>query len=136
LVRTIVVEFEGVRLEADMLENDAPKTCSAFWNLLPLNGMAKHCTMSGECIFLVDDRIQVPEHENRTSSVSQGEIFMAPHECLVVYGRKCFLSYLGQPFPENRFAVARKPEQLDQFEKVARRTLDIGARPISFARVD
>ncbi|MQA98344.1 MAG: DUF3830 family protein, partial [Streptosporangiales bacterium] len=39
---TITLERRGVSCVAELLEKDAPRTCEAVWNALPLGGDAYH----------------------------------------------------------------------------------------------
>jgi hypothetical protein len=135
LGRSFIIELDGVTLDAEMLDDKAPETCNAFWQILPFDDKALHCMMSGECIYVSNKCLPALEPENRTPYVSQGDILMAPNECVIVYGRRCFLvdSRTG-PLPANHFAIARRPEQLTAFEKVAKGTHELGARPISFRK--
>ncbi|MBI4552547.1 MAG: DUF3830 family protein [Candidatus Latescibacteria bacterium] len=65
---------EGVSVEAELLENEAPRTCQAIWDRLPFEGDAVHAIYSGsEIAFFIPDDLIV-EAENQTSRVIPGDV--------------------------------------------------------------
>jgi hypothetical protein len=136
VVRKIEIELEGVRVVATLLEDKAPKTSEAFWKILPLEADAKHCTLSGECVFFTHDKIPKVEPENHSPFVSQGDIVLSPdREIIIVHGRKCLLrTYTTIYHPSNHFAIIDHSENLEKFEKVAENLKNVGAKKIVFRR--
>lgn len=78
---------EGVSVEAELLENEAPRTCQAIWDRLPFESEAGHAIYSGSEVFLyIPDEIVI-EAENQTSRVLPGDVGYYHVPPGVVYGR-------------------------------------------------
>ena len=72
----ILLEFpdEQISATAELLEEEAPKTCQAIWELLPLEGEVVHGWYSGPEIFLnLDPDIQL-DVENATGRPLPGDV--------------------------------------------------------------
>ncbi|MHA1388934.1 MAG: DUF3830 family protein [Candidatus Thorarchaeota archaeon] len=102
---------------AIMNEKDAPKTCDAFWSVLPIELESLHSSWSGECLLVVPCGVDVRDinpQENQTIFVGPGEIalFTPVEELLVFYGR-------GQPRwrngPTPSTAFAKITQGLEEF---------------------
>lgn len=66
----------GVSAVADLLEEDAPATCDAIWNLLPLRVTAVHDIWSGhEVLAHLDEQIMVQPENVLTYIPMPGDIF-------------------------------------------------------------
>lgn len=67
--RTIefVSEQEGIRARAELLENDAPKTCALVWNMLPVTAYFQHAIYSGSELAMILPEFHEIESENATS---------------------------------------------------------------------
>ena len=78
-MRRIRISFPevGVAATADLLEEDAPKTCDAIWNLLPIRATALHDIWSGHQIFFFLKPAELVQYENvpRLLDVNPGDIF-------------------------------------------------------------
>jgi hypothetical protein len=138
----------------------APRSARAIWDVLPIRARLMHATSSGESVFfpldialdidLTDDakgasgvtpegvvvhneRLIIPENE--TCFVSQGDFVITPYKaCIAAYGRRAIIrSYVGD-LPSNAFAYMRDPDELDEFERVAKQTLAHGAKTIELRR--
>jgi hypothetical protein len=74
--RFIVLSFpdEDVSVEAELLEEQAPRTCAAVWENLPSAGLAKHGIYSGSEVYLTFEQPVVVEPENTTSRVIPGDV--------------------------------------------------------------
>ena len=60
---------------ADMLEDEAPKTCNLVWNMLPIKNNLIHGRYSGAEVFLLVDPPKIFVEENRTQLPLPGELF-------------------------------------------------------------
>ena len=96
-MKRIELEFEETEAIATgvLFEKEAPKTCEAFWNALPLENTMVHSSWSGESIIAHPCGVKMsPDspQENRTIFVGPGEIIMETRveELMIFYGR-------GQP---------------------------------------
>ncbi|MFH0848808.1 MAG: DUF3830 family protein [archaeon] len=78
-MRRIKISFPevGVEAKADLAESDAPKTCEAIWNLLPIKATALHDIWSGHQVFLFIEPTRIIEYENvsRLLDVNPGDLF-------------------------------------------------------------
>lgn len=113
----------------------APRTCSAFQKLLPLEGKIVHARWSGEALWvpLGDLDIGVPP-ENATSYPAPGTLLwysQALSECeiLLPYGACRFASAAGQ-LAGNPFLIVT--HGLDDLRKLGQTVLWQGARDVLF----
>ena len=120
---------------AHMEEEDAPKTCEAFKQVLPFHSKLIHARCSGEAnwIPLGDYNLGV-SFENATSHPAPGEILFYPGgysetEILFPYGAASFASKLGQ-LAGNHFLTIE--EGREQLREMGRSILWEGARDIIF----
>ena len=72
-IRLTFIE-EGVSVDAEMLEDEAPKTCQAVWDALPMEEDGIHAVYSGsEIAYFLSEDIVIPP-ENLTSRTLPGDI--------------------------------------------------------------
>lgn len=65
---------EGISVEAELLEDEAPETCRAIWERLPFEGDTVHAVYSGsEIAFFIPSDVII-EAENQTSRVIPGDV--------------------------------------------------------------
>lgn len=86
--KRMVITFvdEGVSAVAELLEDQAPKTCAAVIAELPQGGVAHHATYSGsEVAYIMKRDIPVPK-ENATIKVLPGDLCFARFDGGVHYG--------------------------------------------------
>ncbi|KYC51774.1 MAG: hypothetical protein AMQ22_01168 [Candidatus Methanofastidiosum methylothiophilum] len=120
------------------LEEDAPKTCSAFLKLLPYKNKIIHVRWSGEAVWipLGDFNLGVG-YENHTSHPSKGEILLYPGgisetEILLPYGSTCFSSKMGQLAGNHFLTIIEGKEKLPELGK---KVLWEGAQDIIFEKI-
>jgi hypothetical protein len=137
---------EGVSAVADLLEEEAPRTCEAVWQALPAAGPAHHATYSGsEGVFILPELLKV-EPENATTAVTPGDVaytWFAAGQCYGVeqdfselcwfYDRDSVPSMPEGPVPVSRFARLR--EGSEDFYRVSRRMRREGIKPFRVERV-
>jgi Protein of unknown function (DUF3830) len=132
---TLGSQFEFIaRLE----EEDAPKTCQAFSNLLPFQNKLIHACWSGEACWipLGDFNIGVG-FENHTSHPGAGQILLYPGgfsetEILFPYGSTCFASKVGQLAGNHFLTIVQGNEHL---KALGHKVLWEGAHDILFEKV-
>lgn len=76
MARRIRFEFpqDDVVARARLLEEDAPRTCEAIWEVLPVEGLARHGIYSGsEVLLFIPPEVQ-PPRENAISRVRPGDV--------------------------------------------------------------
>ncbi len=86
--RTIRLTFveERVSVDAELLEDEAPKTCQAVWDALPLEEEGIHAVYSGsEIAYFLSRDITIPP-ENLTSRTLPGDICYFRLEPGVMHG--------------------------------------------------
>jgi len=65
---------ENAHAVAELLWDQAPRTCEAVLSVLPFSGTSHHGIYSGsECVLLLDKVLRLPK-ENATSKVTKGQI--------------------------------------------------------------
>jgi hypothetical protein len=76
MARTLRLSFPdaGAECAAEMLDDDAPKTCEAVWRGLPLQGDTVHGMYSGPEIFVTADALADVEMENGVHRAQPGDI--------------------------------------------------------------
>ena len=124
---------------ARMEEEDAPKTCATFSQLLPFRNKIIHARWSGEAAWipLGDSPIGVG-YENHTSYPAPGQILLYPGgfsetEILFPYGGTHFASKLGQLAGNHFLTVVTGNEHL---REMGRLVLWEGAQDILFATME
>ena len=138
---------ENVSAIAELLEDDAPKTCEAVLSLLPQEGAAHHATYSGSEVVLILDRIIDVGQENATIMVIPGDvafttfeggkIFGFPDtfsEIAVFYARDAIPSMPNGPVPMNIFG--RITEGLEAFAEVSFKMRRSGVKPLFIEVID
>jgi hypothetical protein len=147
--RQIRLTFAGedVSAVADLLEEEAPRTCAAIWDALPAAGPAHHATYSGsECVFRLPELLKL-EPENASAEVVPGDVaytWFAAGQCYGVaedfseicwfYDRDAVPSMPEGPVPVSRFARIR--EGSDAFYRVCRRMRKEGIKALRVERVE
>ena len=113
---------EGEVIEAELLEEEAPRVCSRFRAVLPMDGTMVHAKFAGE-----ETIVMVPfftEQENPKLDVVAGDIGYYP-------GRQTICLFYGQtkPFGEVSY-FARVRSNLDGLARVGRKLLELGHVPV------
>lgn len=131
MVKKLEIKIDGSVFLATMLEDQAPKTCKAVLDLLPVEGEVFHATWSGDMLFLKCREIPAKlEPENQTIYPSRGDVALnsSLKEIQIVYGQAQLRARFG-PAPDNLFA--RITENLDGLQEVGKRIHREGAKRIS-----
>ncbi|HKM50051.1 MAG TPA: DUF3830 family protein [Candidatus Bathyarchaeia archaeon] len=130
----IELTIGGQRFEADLLNEQAPKTCDAFLKCLPIDTKIYHAAWSGDSlVFLLHEQknwTAVPE-ENVSIYGSAGEIMWhggGHQEFQLVHGCAQFRWKTG-PLRSNIFA--RIENDLKSFDALARRIQKEGAMSLN-----
>ncbi|MQA93928.1 MAG: DUF3830 family protein [Streptosporangiales bacterium] len=72
---TITLERRGVSCVAELLEKDAPRTCEAVWNALPLGGDAYHAKYARNEVYAMVPRFgEEVGQENPTVTPIPGDV--------------------------------------------------------------
>jgi len=131
---------EDVGAVADLLWDQAPRTCEAICNRLPIQGPVHQAIYSGsESVVLLDEVLRLPQ-ENARSEVRRGEVAFAWLEAGSSYGvtedfaEICwFYDMDARPSmwegPVEVSVFARIVEPADEFYEVCRRIRREGVKP-------
>lgn len=124
---------------ARMEEEDAPRTCAAFSQLLPFRNKIIHARWSGEACWipLGDFQLNV-DFENHTSHPAPGQVLFYPGgysetEILFPYGGARFASKVGQLAGNHFLTVVAGNEHL---RELGRTCLWEGAQDIVFETIE
>jgi hypothetical protein len=136
-MKEIALKIGELSFKAELLEAEAPKTCSALLSRMPIDGRVIHARWSGESVWFPMDSIgiDVPP-ENQTSHPSRGDLLyyaggISEKELLITYGSAIFSSKVGQ-LQGNHFASI--VTGLDKLAEMGKKTLWEGAQPIRIER--
>ena len=151
--RKIRISFpnDGASATADLLEDDAPNTCDALWDLLPLRVKAVHDIWSGHQVVAHLDKSVVLQPENVLTYLPMpGDIFYyyrpthyfrgAPYgrtesaELGIVYDRDSRPQ--GPRGPEEVNLFANISSAIDQFAKACEDMIYRGQKEILIERVE
>ena len=121
-MRSFRIICEGEVIEAELLEEDAPRICGYLRSILPMDGTMVHAKFAGE-----ETIVMVPffaEQENPKLDVVAGDIGYYP-------GRQTICLFYGQtkPFGEVSY-FARVRANLEGLARVGRKTLEEGHVPV------
>lgn len=131
MVKKLEIKIDDSVFLATILEEQAPKTCKAVLNLLPLEGEVFHATWSGDMLFYKCHEIPTKlEPENQTAYPSRGDVALNSNlkEIHIVYGQAQLRARFG-PAPDNLFA--RITENLKDLEEMGKRIHREGAKKIT-----
>ena len=129
----IRIDVGGLRFEARLEHERAPKTSEALRRLLPLTGHLLQARWSGEAAWLpLGDLDTGVGPENATAEPEPGQILLYPHgisetEILFPYGTTVFASKFGRLEGNHVLTIVAGIEQLSE---VGRRVVWGGAQPI------
>ena len=151
LGRKINIKFGKAKVVAELLEDEAPKSCDLVWSLFPVEGKPYHSYESGREIFL---QIPDPEPEivpeNQTIHQIPGDVFIYYKPIIYVepewpetkrqvaviafsYGRDTQVRGTYRSLAVN--IVGKIVEGLDQLEDEAIRLRNKGVDKISFTKL-
>ncbi len=143
MTRKLSITFvdEGVTAIAELLEDQAPKTCAAVIALLPRAGEAHHATYSGSEVAFILDTDPGLGPENATSKVLPRDLAYTRFDGGVMWGfpksfaelcwfydRDAVPSMPDGPVPVNIFGTFT--EGFDEFAAVCRRMRREGVKRI------
>lgn len=79
--RRLELTVENVKATVGLLEDAAPRTCRAFWKVLPIEGHVIHAAWSGDMVRLLGQVIiRFRGLENDTIYPSPGDVCYCPQE--------------------------------------------------------
>ena len=133
--RRLRIDFDGVAVAGELLDDLAPRTCDAIWEALPLDGQATNVSWSGDMLRLWVTIPEPPEAENVVTLQHPGDILFIPgwNGLRLVYGPAQMRGPRG-PHPVPR--VGRLRGDLTAFVKLARRVEWEGAKRMTVTQED
>jgi hypothetical protein len=137
-VTRIRIAVGGLRFEARLETERAPKTCARFAAMLPLKTQLIQARWSGEAAWIPFGDLDVDlGYENHTSYPAPGQLLLYPGgisetEILFPYGATVFASKMGQ-LAGNHFATIE--DGADQLPALGKVVLWEGAQDITFEAV-
>jgi hypothetical protein len=97
--KRIVLEADGVVVEAELLEAAAPDTCKRFWDALPIEETLRHVRWGGDAAYVLSKSLKDPSfpYENRISFYIPATIALKPEhgELAFAYGQAQARNPLG-----------------------------------------
>lgn len=71
----LAIPIYETRTVIELLWQQAPRTCRAVWDALPMRYPAFHARRSGKELFILPDPLPVREPENATATCRGGDVF-------------------------------------------------------------
>jgi hypothetical protein len=142
---SIKIEFEkGGIFTANLLEQEAPKTCAAFLNKLPISLRFCHSMTSGESIVTITPDIKMERENQRTVGIYPGTLcflvenpsMRVPNEVYITYGIYFIPRGLKVDYQEPVNVFGRIESGLEELEKVGDRILMSGAETAHFSLIN
>lgn len=132
-MRMVRVELEGLTLNAELLDQKAPKHCEAIWGSLPLEGQVTNTMWSGDMLRLWVTIPEPAEPENLSVLQNPGDIIFLPgwNGLRFVYGPA---QMRGPRGPHPAPLVGRLVGNLDAFVRIAKRVEWDGAKSMRLTR--
>lgn len=138
-MRKISLELEGVTVTARLLDDKAPKTCQALWDILPFQDMVTHSHWASARFHTTHhpkldiDGSRYPLIENPSSFQAPGDVVIWPvtNEIMTCYAPGRF-SWMGQPWLVTK--VATIPGDMGQFARKIERIQWEGAKRVIIRR--
>jgi len=137
-VTRVQIAVGGMRFEARLETELAPKTCARFTAMLPLKTRIIQARWSGEAAWIPFGDLDVGlGYENHTSYPAPGHLLLYPGgisetEILFPYGATVFASKMGQ-LAGNHFATIE--DGIEQLAALGQVVLWEGAQDITFEAV-
>jgi len=133
MTTSIQIDIGGIDFIAELLEKEAPETCRAIREALPIEGKVIQARWSGEAVWFPMNALGIEViQENATSHPSRGDILYYPggkseKEMLIPYGSALFSSKVGQ-LQGNHFATV--VEGANRLDEMGNKVLWDGAQNI------
>ncbi len=135
-VENPVMYITGVIGAATLLDDLAPGTCQALWDILPIETRTIHTYRAGQN-WRTEGNYQLQPRdapvENPATSMEPGEMwYMNAHDQGLL---KIFMCYSGRARPMGpRTLIARVDENLDELIEISRRILYEGPKNVTIRR--
>lgn len=133
-MKRVEIEVDGVVAEAELLEENAPRTTAVFWDALPITTRLTHTIWSGRaCGFSVERLRTVDALEHGVCSIYPGTLIARPDmgEVLLSYGAAEYRSALGVQYGTR---IARLVRNQAAMLTVLDRMHDEGDKTVSIRR--
>lgn len=120
----VLLRIGNLTFKARLEEAEAPQTCAAFRELLPLRKPILHARWSGEAGWIPLGKFALNSgYENHTSHPSPGQILLyafglSEPEILIPYGSCAFSSRVGQLAGNHFLTIVSGSEQLKEFGRL------------------
>lgn len=136
-MRRIELAIGADRFQGTLLEQEAPRTCEAFWSLLPFEGELRHSHFIGSALTAEFPLAGMPPENPYALSIPSGAVLLdirqqpvvingarLPPELVIVYGTGARMLNWAGFSPANCFA--RISEGLERLAEVGRRLATAG----------
>jgi len=143
--RTCTVTAGDREFKIALLDHVAPKTCQAFWDVLPYEAPVIHCAWFGHAAYYLD-RVDLPdvgyELENRSTKLAPGDWIWDPYikEITFAYGRHAQVNFPttvhmdGREHPNQVCIFARLLGDFDHFAAWCKSLRFEGTKPLRVTR--
>ena len=141
---SLKIEFEkGGIFIAQLLEDDAPKTCATIRNRLPFEYLFQQSIVSGQAMVAIPPDLTVEKENQRVAGIPPGALSFlvaeehthVPDEIYIAYG--VFISrglFIDAKQPVNVFAQI--DNGLDELKEIGTRIIRHGAEMVRFGLED
>jgi hypothetical protein len=140
-MRRVEIDLDGVVAVARLLEEAAPLTCQALWDLLPIQDRTIHVQWSGAAWRTEGNyqlRPQDAERENLVTELQAGDViyhanFAIPNLKIgFAYGLSKWLAPYGETLPVD--LIGKIEDNLDAFTAVCEKIMYEGPKKVEIRR--
>ena len=136
-VENPVMYLPGVVGEAVLLEDEAPETCRALWDALPIETRTTHTFAAGQCWRTEKNyelRKEVDPIENVAQDMQPGDVFY--HDSRGMGNYKIAFCYGMARWPVPACHIARIDKNLEELVNMSRRILYQGPINVTIRRIE
>lgn len=137
-VENPVTYLPGVIGTATLLEDLAPKTCQALWDMLPIETRTIHVFRGGQG-WRTEKNFALQPADAPIENRLEAATLLKPGD-IVYYNNhkvpllKIFMAYGNAAWPSEASLIARVDENLDELVNISRRILYEGPKNVTFRR--
>lgn len=122
MAKKIKMKFGDHKIECELLDVDAPKTCEKLWEALPVKSVTTNAKFVGDELIIMEP--VMADEENQLKDVGRGDVGYYPLQ-------QTLCIFFGDLLPFGFCnIVAKVTDGLDGLKAVSDQSIDSGALPV------